>query len=489
MFESEVDARAGARLDRLRADAAALVEDASAASDWSGRERGAALASLDLVVAALARARAHLLVAERDAGTSQRPGDRTFEAARARLSRSSTGEASRQVRQADALVSMPTVATAVTDGRMPLGHLDTLARVAATASPQVASVLRSADAQATVVQMAVSQSEPDFARSLARFAAASDPAALESAHRDARRERYLTLSHQPRGTYLKGFLDRVSAEALQTALDSTAQIPDENRSPDQARADALIVLAGRACAGLPPRSRRASTPDGSAIADVGSDDSAAGASARAHVSLIVPAETFAELRTHYGAQEVPTTTLGSPASLAPELRALPDDAARVPAWAPVAPATLEDGTPVAMSVLAQALCDCEISRIVLSAEGVPLDLGRTKRTYTGVHRRAVVARDRQCAWNGCHSAARWSEVHHMRWWDRDGGATSVDNGVLLCSYHHGIVHSLDLTIQRHVRPPGYARRQRALGRPFDPGPARYTFWTRDRRPYSSPPTE
>ena len=197
MFESEVDARASARLDRLRADAAALVEDASAASDWSGRERGAALASLDLVVAALARARAHLLVAERDAGTSQRPGDRTFEAARARLSRSSTGEASRQVRQADALVSMPTVATAVTDGRMPLGHLDTLARVAATASPQVASVLRSADAQATVVQMAVSQSEPDFARSLARFAAAKDPAALESAHQDARRERYLTLSTRP----------------------------------------------------------------------------------------------------------------------------------------------------------------------------------------------------------------------------------------------------------------------------------------------------
>jgi hypothetical protein len=476
MFESTRDARAGARLYRLHADAAALVEDASAARDWSGPERGGALAALDLVVATLARARAHLLVAERDAGTSQRPGDRSFEAARARLSRSSTGEATRQVRQADALVSMLAVATAVSDGRMPLGHLDALARVAAGASPQVASVLRSADVQATVVQMAVGQTEPDFARSLARFAAAKDPAALEAAHQDARRERFLTLSHQQRGTYLKGFLDRVSAEALQTALDSTGQVPDGDRSPGQATADALIMLAGRACAGLPSGARRAGRgvdPGRDAVADgdasLGddreSDDLGAGTSARAHVSLIVPAETFAELRNH----------LRAPQGVLAE-------------WSPVQPATLEDGTPVPMSILAQALCDCEISRIVMSAEGVPLDLGRTKRTYTGVHRRAVVARDRQCAWNGCHSSARWSEVHHVRWWDRDGGSTSVENGVLLCRYHHGIVHSLDLTVQRHVKPPGYARRQHALGKQFDPGPARYTFWTRDRRQYNSPPT-
>ena len=131
------------------------------------------------------------------------------------------------------------------------------------------------------------------------------------------------------------------------------------------------------------------------------------------------------------------------------------------------PATLEDGTPVAMSELAQALCDCEITRIVMSAEGVPLDLGRTKRTYAGVHRRAVVARDRQCAWNGCHTSARWSQVHHIRWWDRDRGSTSIENGVLLCDYHHHEVHRLDLTIERHAKPPGHVRRQRLSGRPPD----------------------
>src|SRR5699024_511132 len=138
------------------------------------------------------------------------------------------------------------------------------------------------------------------------------------------------------------------------------------------------------------------------------------AASRPHVSLIVPAETFAALREHHrtpaprkagrrDAAESPVLadddapSFGQPGG--PALDGA-DDRAETGAWFPVVPATLEDGTPVAMSELAQALCDCEITRIVVSAEGVPLDLGRTKRTYAGVHRRAVVARDRQCAWNG-----------------------------------------------------------------------------------------
>ncbi len=484
MFETRNDSGAGALLSRLRADTAILVEEVAESRGWAPPERSSALESLDLILAAVSRARAHLLVAERDAGTTQRPGDRSFEAARARVSRSSTAEATRQVRQAEALVSMSTVAAAVTDGRFPLGHLDTLARVAATASPQVASVLRSADAQATVVQMASTQSAPDFATSLTRFAASQDPAALEASHQDARRDRFLTLSHQPRGTYLKGFLDRVSGEVLQNALDAAGQVPGDDRSPGQAAADALVVVAHRACAGLtapsrtaPGRSgagRQASAPASAAGAGAGEAGgrgesvTGGGSSARPHLSLIVPAETFAELRTHFRGRE---------------------GTDRSTQWSPVAPATLEDGTPVPMSVLAQALCDCELTRIVVSAEGVPLDLGRTRRTYTGAQRRAVIARDQHCAWNGCATPARWSEVHHIRWWDRDGGVTSVDNGVLLCDFHHHQVHALDLTIQRHVKPPGHARRQRALGRRVEPGPARYTFWTRDKRPYNSPPRE
>jgi hypothetical protein len=529
MFDTATEATTSLTL--LRAAASSLLEGVAECAQWSGGERGSTLSALDLVAAQLARVRARLLVAERDAGTSQRAGDRSFEAARARHTRSSAADATREVRQADALVSMPMVAAAVGDGRVRLGHLDTLARVAATATPEVAQALRSEDMQVAVVRMAATQSAPDFARSLAQLAAARDPQSLDDSHDAVRRERSLVLSHQARGTYLKGFLDRVAGEALQAALDSTGQVPDETRSPAQASADALVAMARRACAGLAPG--RAPAVDGDdPVTGSGADQSgtALGAGSRPHLSLIVPAETFAALRSHQldraaRARDAAAASAGDAAATAGDAVAVragdgaarpgdaaaglwstdrasgepaaslstasgPPDAAST-AWAAVVPATLEDGTPVSMSELAQALCDCEITRIVVSAEGVPMDLGRTRRTYTGVHRRAVVARDRQCAWNGCHTSARWSQVHHIRWWDRDAGETSIENGVLLCDYHHHEVHRLDLTIERHTKPPGHARRRRESDRPPDRGPLfapmRYTFRRRhDGRTVNAP---
>ncbi|MBO9554678.1 DUF222 domain-containing protein [Cellulomonas sp.] len=397
----------------------------------------------------MAQARAHVLVAERAAGTSVGPGDRSFEAARARRARLGLGEASRQVRQADALVTMPVVAAAVRSGGLPLEHLDAVARTTARASLAVAERLSSPEGQAAVVRMAASQSAPEFARSLAHMVATMEPAALERGHEAQRRERFFVLTDRPDGTFVRGRLDRMAGEALRLAVEAVGEVPGPDRSPEQAAADALVALAERALA----------------AGRVGGDVAAvSGVSARPHVSLVVPAETLAELRAHHAA------------------RAAGDE----PAWTSVPPSSTEDGSPVPMSVLARALCDCEVTRIAVTAEGTPTDLGRTRRVYTGAQRRAVVLRDRHCAWNGCGKPARWGEVHHMRWWDRDGGRTSVSNGVLLCVYHHHEVHRMDLTIERHVAPPRRERpvRSDVLGMPTA---ARYTFRSRSGRVVSAPP--
>jgi hypothetical protein len=67
---------------------------------------------------------------------------------------------------------------------------------------------------------------------------------------------------------------------------------------------------------------------------------------------------------------------------------------------------------------------------------LPLDIGRS-RTIPGHIRRAVLVRDRTCAWPRCGRPAAHCDVHHLRH-QHDGGETSVDNCVLLCQFHHDV---------------------------------------------------
>lgn len=419
----------------------AISATASASAGWSGSERAAVLAGLDRLTARLTTARARWLLAERDAGTSVRTGDPDFAAAVARRTRSGHGIAARQVQQADALAVLPAVANAVDAGSVPVAHLDPLARAVATASPTVRGALTSEEGQSHVVALARRHDAPTFGRELARWAATLDPAALERDHQTQRRNRYLHLSDQPDGTRISGLLDRMAGHRLRIALEATGERPGEDRAPEQARADALLVLAEHALA-------EPSTQPGAAV--------------RPHVSLVLTEDAYAQLRTAT-ASEGTAPVSAAPAATAP-------------------PATLDDGTPVPMSEVARILCDCELTRVVVNAEGTPVNLGRTRRLYTGPQRRAVIVRDRTCAFGDCGRPARWCEVHHIRWWDRDLGPTSVDNAILLCTFHHHEVHRHDLTIRRLRPDPPGASGVSTGGHPR----ATYSFTTRDGRVVAGP---
>ena len=84
--------------------------------------------------------------------------------------------------------------------------------------------------------------------------------------------------------------------------------------------------------------------------------------------------------------------------------------------------------------------DAGIIPVVLGADSEVLDLGRARRLFSTAQRRALAERDGGCAWPGCPHPPSYTEAHHIRWWNAHGGATDLDNGILLCSSHHHRVH-------------------------------------------------
>jgi len=92
--------------------------------------------------------------------------------------------------------------------------------------------------------------------------------------------------------------------------------------------------------------------------------------------------------------------------------------------------------------------------VVTGPDGEPLYLGTRQRLFTRAQKRALAARDGGCAWPGCTAPVAWTEGHHIAWVGRDGGTTDIDNGVLLCSFHHHVIHSSDeWEIRVHNRSP------------------------------------
>ncbi|WP_181777544.1 HNH endonuclease signature motif containing protein [Amycolatopsis pittospori] len=86
-----------------------------------------------------------------------------------------------------------------------------------------------------------------------------------------------------------------------------------------------------------------------------------------------------------------------------------------------------------------AACDCLMLPVVLNAAGEPLDVGRLRRFVTPGQRRALNIRDGGCAFPGCHRRPKNCHAHHIRHW-ADGGRTDLRNLVLLCGFHHRLIH-------------------------------------------------
>ncbi|GAA1180433.1 HNH endonuclease signature motif containing protein [Pseudonocardia alaniniphila] len=190
---------------------------------------------------------------------------------------------------------------------------------------------------------------------------------------------------------VKGRLDGLTREALATALDSLClpRGPEDERTAGQRRADALGEICARVL-------------DSGQLPQCGGE--------RPHLNVIIP---LAELE-----QRARTASLDFGARLQPaDLRML--------------------------------ACDARVVPVVFGGAGQPLDVGRARRTIPDVLRRAIAARDRGCAKPGCGRPASWCEIHHLEAWEK-GGETAVHNCVMLCRFHHRLLHR-ESGWQVHIR--------------------------------------
>ncbi|MFV1991745.1 MAG: HNH endonuclease [Acidimicrobiales bacterium] len=97
------------------------------------------------------------------------------------------------------------------------------------------------------------------------------------------------------------------------------------------------------------------------------------------------------------------------------------------------------GSRIAPEVARRLGCDTQIASIIQDRLGDPLSVGREARVVPRRIRRALNLRGRnRCQFLGC-SSTRGLHAHHIVHW-ANGGPTELSNLVLVCNFHHHLLH-------------------------------------------------
>ena len=94
--------------------------------------------------------------------------------------------------------------------------------------------------------------------------------------------------------------------------------------------------------------------------------------------------------------------------------------------------------PISAGTARRMAAEAGIIPIVMGGPSEILDLGREQRLFTPKQKLAILEIHPTCA--ACGRPPEWTEVHHIRWYQRDGGRTDIANAIPLCSSDHHAVH-------------------------------------------------
>ncbi len=106
---------------------------------------------------------------------------------------------------------------------------------------------------------------------------------------------------------------------------------------------------------------------------------------------------------------------------------------------------------VSASTAERHVCSVGTVPIHFDSAGQVLNVGREHRLYTPRQRIGLAARDGGCLWPGCDRPPSWCEAHHIDEWHAHDGRTDLADGVLLCRFHHLMVHDQGWRITRDTR--------------------------------------
>jgi hypothetical protein len=87
-------------------------------------------------------------------------------------------------------------------------------------------------------------------------------------------------------------------------------------------------------------------------------------------------------------------------------------------------------------------CDANVIPVVLGGKSEPIDVAVPSYPVPTRMRRALVLRDRGCAFPDCERTAPTCDSHDVKPW-HDGGETRESNLMLLCGRHHRLIHNSD----------------------------------------------
>jgi hypothetical protein len=125
---------------------------------------------------------------------------------------------------------------------------------------------------------------------------------------------------------------------------------------------------------------------------------------------------------------------------------------------------LEHGPVLHAETARRLACDCRLEVVVEDDTGRIVGLDSPGRTVSPKLMRQLRYRDRGCTFPGC--GRRWHlHAHHIKHW-LWGGLTEPDNLILLCVFHHKLVHELGWRVE--LGEPGTAEWFRPNGNRFNP---------------------